>query len=57
MVNGAPRFMVSKGDLTTGPKTVSVTQNFVWTLFKVKVTEKASDIDIRRGQERTHLTI
>ena len=49
--------MVSKGDLTTGPKTVSVTQNFVWILFKVKVTEKASDIDLRRGQERTHLTI
>ena len=56
MVNGAPRFMASKGDLTLGPKTVSITQNFVSTLFKVKVTEKASDVDIRRVQESTRLT-
>ena len=41
MVNGAPRFRVSKEDLTLGP-TVSVTQNLVSILFKVKVTEKAS---------------
>ena len=47
--------MVSEGeDLTPGPKTV--TQSFVLILFKVKVTEKTSDIDIRRGQESTHLT-
>ena len=36
-------------DLTPGPKTVSVIQSFVYILFKVKVTEKASDTDIRRG--------
>ena len=30
-------------DITLGPKTVSVTQSFVYILFKVKVTEKASD--------------
>ena len=49
--------MVSDGEgLTLGPKTISVTQSFVQILFKVKVTEKASDIDNRRGQESTHLT-
>ena len=47
----------SKGeDLTPGPKPVSVTQNFVSTLFKVEVTESASDTDLRRGQESTCLT-
>ena len=40
----------------SGPKTVSVTWSIVYILFKVKVTEKASDIDVRREQERTHLT-
>ena len=29
MVNGAARFVVSKADLTPGPKTVSVAQSFV----------------------------
>ena len=49
--------MVSDGEgLTLGPKTISVTQSFVQILFKVKVTEKASDKDIRRGQESTRLT-
>ena len=48
--------MASEGeDLTLGPKTVSVTQNFVWILFKVKVTGKVSDTDIRRGQESARL--
>jgi hypothetical protein len=41
--------MVSERDLTSGPKTVSVTQSFVYILFKVKVTEKAFDTDLRRG--------
>ena len=50
-------FVVSEGEnLTWRPKTVSITQNFVYILFKVKVTEKASDIDIRREQESTHFT-
>ena len=50
MVTDATGFMVSEEeDITLGPKTVSVTQSFVYILFKVKVTEKASDTDIRRG--------
>jgi hypothetical protein len=49
-VTDATGFMVSEEeDITLGPKTVSVTQSFVYILFKVKVTEKASDTDIRRG--------
>ena len=56
-VNSTARFIISEEeDLTPGPKTVSVTRSSVQILFKVKVTEKASDIDIRRGQESTHLT-
>ena len=55
-VNSTARFIISEEeDLTPGPKTVSVTRSFVQILFKVKVTEKASDIDIRRGQKSTHL--
>ena len=50
MVTDATGFMVSEEeDITLGPKTVSVIQSFVYILFKVKVTEKASDTDIRRG--------
>ena len=56
-VNSTARFIISEGeDLTPGPKTVSVPRSFVQILFKVKVTEKASDKDIRRGQESTRLT-
>ena len=56
MVNGAASFVVSKKEyLTSGPKTISVTQSFVQILFKVKITEKASDID-REGQESMNLS-
>ena len=56
-MNSTDTFVVSEGEnLTWRPKTVSITQNFVYILFKVKVTEKASDIDIRREQESTHFT-
>ena len=56
-VNSTARFIISEEeDLTPGPKTVSVTRSFVQILFKVKVTEKASDKDIRRRQESTRLT-
>ena len=50
MVTDATDFMVSEEEgITLGPKTISVTPSFVYILFKVKVTEKASDTDIRRG--------
>lgn len=56
-VNSTARFIISEEeDLTPGPKTVSVTRSSVQILFKVKVTEKASDKDIRRRQESTRLT-
>ena len=42
--------MVSEEDITLGPKTVSVTQSFVYILLKVKVTENASDTDIEGGR-------
>ena len=50
MVTDATGFMVSEEeDLTLGPKTISVTQSFVYILYKVKVTEKSSHTDLRRG--------
>ena len=50
MVTDATDFMVSEEEgITLGPNTISVTPSFVYILFKVKVTEKASDTDIRRG--------
>ena len=55
MVNSAARLVVSEWeDLTPEPKTVSV-RDLCRFLFKVKVTEKASDIDIRREQESIHI--
>ena len=54
-VNGAARFMVSKGELLTLDQKESQSLRALCR-FKVKVTEKASDIDIRRGQESTRLT-
>ena len=57
MVNGV-RFLISKDDLASGPGTrLNHSRAFVYQSFiKVrKETEKASDIDIRKGMESVPL--
>ena len=48
--DGAAGLVVSEEDLTLGPKAQSQSLSFVQILVKVKVTEKASDIDIEEGR-------
>ena len=55
-MNSVARFVVPKGeDLTPDQRQSQLLRALCRFLFEVKVTEKASDIDIRRGQKNTWL--